>query len=83
MQEAVPDTYLPEYDIEDEENADVRLGRYNPAQGPFLTSLSDIVYMMILTWWRTGRRQATGHAQASALSKFRCAYVRGFHDIWN
>ncbi len=28
MAEAVPDTYLPEYDIEEEENADVRLGKY-------------------------------------------------------
>lgn len=28
MAEAVPDAYLPEYDIEEEENADVRLGRY-------------------------------------------------------
>ena len=28
MQEVVPDAYLPEYDIEEEENPDVRLGRY-------------------------------------------------------
>jgi hypothetical protein len=28
MAEAVPDAYLPEYDVEEEENADVRLGRY-------------------------------------------------------
>lgn len=28
MHEAPPDTYVPEYDIEEEENADVRLGKY-------------------------------------------------------
>ena len=29
MAEAVPDSYLPEYDIDDaEENPDLRLGRY-------------------------------------------------------
>ncbi len=28
MHEAPPDTYVPEYDIEEDENADVRLGKY-------------------------------------------------------
>ncbi len=28
MHEAVPEMYVPEYDIEEEENADVRLGKY-------------------------------------------------------